>query len=242
MNDLLRANITAGERTSWDRAANLEHDKREMQPVTKIVVKGSVEVVFFRSSGPQALLIVAGKDEECIRRIKTCFTGSDLSIEQEGVSYVTGGGSIRISGSENIVAGSNYFGGGRHSTTGADRCLVGVALPQAPKFRVKGSAEVSLYDLKQPAFDVKVRGSGSLTATGQVDHLSADVAGSGDVDAQQLLVHSATLSVSGSGDIKVNVSHAVRAHVKGSGDIVVRGNPTIRDHKVEGSGDIQFKK
>lgn len=101
---------------------------------------------------------------------------------------------------------------------------------------------MTLYDLQQPALDVGVQGSGDITAFGQVEHLDAEVAGSGDVDVSELVAMSADLTVAGSGDIDAFVTKSVRARVAGSGDIVVRGNPPIRDHSVAGSGDIKFKK
>jgi hypothetical protein len=221
--------------------------------VSKVVVKGAVDVVFFRA--PAAHLVVAGENQEAIRSIKTRFDGNKLVIEQEGVSISGAGGSIHVSGSGNIVAGGTIYVGGRRGginmqfngpvggvVIGQGRCIVGIALPESPSIRIKGSGDVTLYDLKQSLLDVGIQGSGDITAFGQVDHLDAEVAGSGDVDASELVAMSAELSVAGSGDIDAHVTQSVKARVAGSGDIVVRGNPPIRDHSVAGSGDIKFKK
>lgn len=45
--------------SAWERAANYEKEERPIHPVSKIVIKGAVDVVFFRSSS--AHLVVAGK-------------------------------------------------------------------------------------------------------------------------------------------------------------------------------------
>lgn len=66
----------------------------------EIVVKGAVDVVFFRSTS--AHLEVAGENQEAIRGIKTRFEGDKLVIEQEGVSISGAGGNIHISGTGNI--------------------------------------------------------------------------------------------------------------------------------------------
>jgi hypothetical protein len=239
--------------SAWERAANYEKEERPMRSVSKIVVKGAVDVVFFRS--PSAHLIVAGESQDAIRGIKTRFDGNKLIIEQEGTSISVAGGSIHVSGSGNIVAGGTIYVGGRRGgvnmqfngpvggvVIGQGRCIVGIALPEAPSIRIKGSGDVTLYDLQQSVLDVGVQGSGDITAFGQVEHLDAEVAGSGDVDAGELVAMSADLSVAGSGDIDAYVTQSVKASVAGSGDIVVRGNPPIRDHSVAGSGDIKFKK
>lgn len=222
----------------WEHAANYEKEKRPIRLVRKIVVKGAVDVVFFRS--PSAHLVVAGENQEVIR-----LEGDKLVIEQEGVSISGGGANIHVSGTGNIFVGGTTNVGGREGGITMQfkgRCIVGVALPEAPSIRIKGSGDVTLYDLQQTILDLGVQGSGDITAFGRVDLLDAEVAGSGDVDASELVATSAKLSVAGSGDIDAYVSNSVKARVAGSGDIVIRGTPPIRDHSVAGSGDIKFKK
>ena len=229
--------------SAWERAANYEKEERSIRPVRKIVIKGGVDVVFFRS--PSAHLVVAGESQEAIRNINTRIEGDKLVIEQEGVSISGAGGSIHVSGTGNIFVGGTINVGGRQggiTMQFKSRCIVGVALPEAPSIRIKGSGDVTLYDLQQAVLDLGVQGSGDITAFGRVDLLDAEVAGSGDVDASELVATSAKLSVAGSGDIDAYVSDSVKARVAGSGDIVIRGNPPIRDHSVAGSGDIKFKK
>lgn len=51
--------------SAWERAANYEKEERPIHPVSKIVIKGAVDVVFFRSSS--AHLVVAGENVEAIR-------------------------------------------------------------------------------------------------------------------------------------------------------------------------------
>ena len=240
-NPLLTGDI--GDHSSeWARAANYEKEERPMRAVRKIVVKGAVDVVFFRA--PAAHLVVAGESRDAIRGIQTRFDGNKLVIEQEGISISGNGGNIHVSGSGNIVAGGNIYVGGRGGgiSIGHGRCIVGIALPEAPSIRIKGSGDVTLYGLQQASLDLGIQGSGDITAFGQVEHLEVEVAGSGDVDASDLMAMSASLAVAGSGDIDAHVSQSVRARIAGSGDIVVRGNPPVREHSVAGSGDIKVKK
>lgn len=157
------------------------------------------------------------------------------------VSNIVAGGSIYVSGRRGGVT-MQFNGPVGGVVIGQGLCIIGIALPEAPSIRTKGSGNVTLYDLQQSALDVGVQGSGDITAFGKVEHLDAEVAGSGDVDAGELMAMSAKLSVAGSGDIDAYVTQSVRARVAGSGDIVVRGNPPIRNHSVAGSGNIKFKK
>ena len=239
--------------SAWERTSSYEKEERPMHSVSKIVVNGGVDVVFFRATS--AHMVVAGENQEVIRSIKTRFDGNKLVIDKEGVSISGVSGSIHVSGSGCIVTGGTIYLDGRRGgvtmqfngpiggvSIGQGRGIVGIALPEAPSIRIKGSGDVTLYDLQQSTLDVGIQGSGDITAFGQVEHLDAEVAGSGDVDASELIAMSAKLSVAGSGDIDAYVTQSVRARVAGSGDIVVRGNPPIRDYSVAGSGDIKFKK
>lgn len=190
--------------SAWERATNYEKEERPIRPVCKVVVKGAVDVMFFRSSS--AHLVVAGENQEAIRSIKTHFEGDKLVIEQEGVSISGSGGNIHVSGSGNIfVGGTINVGGGQSGVTMQFKghCIVGVALPEAPSIRIKGSGDVTRYDLQQTVLDLGVQGSGDMTAFGRVDLLDAEVAGSGDVDTSELVATSAKLSVAGSGDIRL---------------------------------------
>lgn len=142
------------------------------------MVKDAVDVVFFRSSS--AHLVVAGENQGAIRSIKTRFEGDKLVIEQEGVSISGSVGNIHVSGSGDIFVGGTINVGGRQSGVTMQfkgRCIVGVALPEAPSIRIKGSGDVTLYDLQQTVLDLGVQGSGDITAFGREDLLDAEVVG-----------------------------------------------------------------
>lgn len=249
MNNPMLTNAPSNE-SAWDRAANYVKDERSMQAVEKVVVKGALDVVFFRS--PTAHMVVAGENQEAIRGIKTRFDCNKLIIEQEASSISMAGGNIHVSGSGNIVAGGNIYMGSRRGgfqltgqvngiVLGQGRCIVGIALPEAPIFRLKGSGDITLYDLQQAILDIAVKGAGDITAFGSVDHLEAEVAGAGDVDARKLIAKTANLLVSGAGNVKAHVYEAVKARISGCGNVVVRGNPAQRDKSVSGAGSIKFK-
>lgn len=252
MSNPLLDGTCSGRSNAWDRAASHHQEERPIHQVRKIVLKGAVDVVFFRAD--TAHLVVAGDSQESIRRITTRLEGDKLLIEQEGITISNGGGSIRVSGSGNIVAGGTIYVGGSVkssmsvqvsgdvvSVATGGQCVIGIALPVAPVVRVKGSGDIDLYDIQQIELDVRVQGSGDISVCGHVEHFSAEVQGSGDIDAADLIAQTAELSVAGSGDIAAHVTTAVTARVAGSGDIVVRGGPASRNQSVSGSGDIKFK-
>ncbi len=213
----------------WEKLGPREIERREMHPIEKIVVKGAIDVVFRRNATPT--LVVAGEKSKQIASVTTEFRDGKLVIERKGSSISVG----RFSIGSIVINGVNIGG-----WDNAPKVVVGIALPQAPAIKVKGSGDVTLHDLLQDNLELQVVGSGDISASGQVRNFSATVAGSGDVDAKHLVAEFADLSIAGSGDIDAFVRSRVKARVVGSGDIVVFGRPKERDHSVAGSGDIEF--
>ncbi|HCR1674454.1 head GIN domain-containing protein [Pseudomonas aeruginosa] len=235
------------ENPKWSRPESFIKESRPILQVKKLILKGAVDVVFFRDQTPR--LVVAGGTKEAVDRVRTILSGDKLVIEQEGNVIISGGGSINISGSGNIVingvqmqfngpVGANDIKG---ASIGTGRVLVGISLPIAPRVQINGSGEITLNGLQQDAFEASVQGSGDVTVQGTVQSLDVEIAGSGDVDARELTAATVDLNVAGSGDISAYASQSARVRVAGSGDIVVYGNPAQRDHRVAGSGKIKFK-
>lgn len=215
---------------------------RALQPTRKIVVKGALDVEFRCADRPA--LIVAGETADAVATVRTYYEGDKLVIEREGITIAVGGSVMVFHGSVgSIVMGDTVNG----QPTGAavslrhERVVVGLALPESPHVKLKGSGGVSLHDLQQASIELEVSGSGEIVATGKVENLAVRLAGSGDVEAGQLTAERADLAVSGSGNIVAYVKAEVRARVTGSGNVEVRGNPPRRDHRVTGSGDIRFR-
>lgn len=239
--DIFRPPATSNQKDSaWERIENYVKEERPLQPIRKIVVKGSVDVVFRRCDKP--MLIVAGETAEAVASVKTYFNGGKLVIEREGMTISFGNSRMVFHGSVgSFVMGDIVNGKPMGASITQGKVVVGVALPEAPAVKIKGSGDVTLLDLRQAGLDLEIEGSGDITAYGQVAHLEVEIAGSGDVDASELIADRASLSVAGSGDIEAFIRSEVRARVAGSGDILVRGNPPHRDHSVAGSGKIKFR-
>jgi hypothetical protein len=152
------------------------------------------------------------------KRIKTRILGDTLYIEQEGVCISVNGAQINVVGNGCVIAGGDIYiggngrvrGGGASVSTASAKVVVGIALPEAPSFQVRGSADIVLQDLKQSNLDLSVRGSGDIVASGTVDILNVEIAGSGDVDASDLATRSANLSITGSGSIEAYVTQRVQ--------------------------------
>ncbi|WP_459203467.1 GIN domain-containing protein (plasmid) [Ralstonia pseudosolanacearum] len=230
------------EESAWAHAESYIKEERSLQAIRKIVVKGSVDVVFRRLDTPT--LVVAGETADAVASVKTDYKGDKLVIEREGMSISLSSSVMVFHGSVGPVVMGDIVNGkpmGAAVSFCQPRVRVGIALPESPSIKIKGPSDVILLDLLQAGLDLEIEGSGDITALGQVVSLDVQIAGSGDVDASELIADRASLSVTGSGDIEAFVRSEVRARVTGSGDILVRGNPSQRNHSVTGSGKIKFK-
>ncbi|WP_394475092.1 GIN domain-containing protein [Ralstonia mannitolilytica] len=252
--DLFDLPDEAGRRVSaWEHTETYIKEARPLSATHKIVVKGSIDVLFRRSDKPT--MVIAGETAEAVALVKTYIDGSKLVIEREGVTISFGSSSVRVAGTVGQIVHGDWNGplhidmrGKGITITGVPRdainhgkVVVGIAMPEAPAIKIKGSGDMTLVDLQQASLDLEIEGSGAITAYGQVDRLDVQISGSGDVDASELSADRASLSVTGSGDIVALVSSDAHARVVGSGDIVVFGNPSQRNHSVTGSGKIKFK-
>lgn len=232
----------ADSRSSWGRADGFQKEERTIQDVRSIVIKGAIELVFFRAPVPH--LVVAGETQKAINSVKTSFAGGALVIDREGSNVAVSGGNISVTGSGNIVAGRNYYEQGVRKTQPQQlgACIVGVALPELATLRLAGAGTAVLNGLSQSAISIEVSGAGDVTASGEVNHLEAVISGAGDLDLSDLTALSAALLISGAGDIDATVQQAVRARISGAGNIVVRGTPASCDESITGAGKIKFKK
>ena len=74
--DIFRPPVSSDQKDSaWERIENYVKEERPLQPIRKIVVKGSVDMLFRRYDKP--MLMVAGETAEAVASIKTSFNGGN---------------------------------------------------------------------------------------------------------------------------------------------------------------------
>mgnify|MGYP000535305564 CR=1 FL=1 len=70
--DIFRPPVTSNPNDSaWKHIENYVKGERPLQPIQKMVVKGSIDVVFLRGDKPT--LIVAGETADTVASVKTYF-------------------------------------------------------------------------------------------------------------------------------------------------------------------------
>jgi len=90
------------------------------------------------------------------------------------------------------------------------------------------------------AVDLEMVGSGRLVSAGACKELSAELTGSGDLDARHLASDKVRVHLKGSGTTQVFARRAADLELRGSGDIRVYGNPDQRNVNRTGSGEVSW--
>jgi hypothetical protein len=115
---------------------------------------------------------------------------------------------------------------------------VDVRVPSLKALALSGSGVVAASGVRSPHLTATLDGSGVLRAGGTVGRLDVAVAGSGDVQLENLAAGEVHAVVTGSGRIVVNAIRTLDASVPGSGAIVYRGNPKDVHTTVTGTGTV----
>lgn len=128
--------------------------------------------------------------------------------------------------------------------SGERRLKVIASSPSLNQVNIKGSADVYLKGaIKGNDLNLNIAGSGDIEAENlQYTNIFALVKGSGDIDLKNVKATTVMSEVNGSGDISAEKLAAtnVVATVAGSGDIVCYASRQL-DARVSGSGDIKYK-
>ena len=86
---------------------------------------------------------------------------------------------------------------------------------------ISGSANVDCGTVKSQICAIEIKGSGNVSINGNTDSVQFDIAGSGDIHAENFKAKSGKATIAGSGDITCNVER-LSDRVRGSGDVTNR--------------------
>ncbi len=140
----------------------------------------------------------------------------------------------------------------------AERMRVYVSMPEIRSLRSTSAGNIigqspvksdkldlsasSAGDLKLEVYTgdlrVNISSSGDMTLKGQADKLDADLSSAGDLNAYDLEVREAYVSVSSAGDADINVTEKITARASSAGDINYRGDPKYVDFHSSSAGGI----
>jgi hypothetical protein len=209
---LAGALITAALATSGcDQGPPVSQVRNVGSAYTRLEVDGSLNLDIELLNRPApGVRITAGS--KSIDRVKTTVEGGTLMISTK---------------SRGLTIGPDPLGD----------VQINLGVSQLSGLVVEGNATVQLSGLSAKSFELRVNGSGGVTARGRVDELTMELDGSADVDLSQLATQAADVRTDGSGDTDLRVAQSLNIVMEGSGDVTYRGSPSVNS-RLEGSGDL----
>jgi hypothetical protein len=118
------------------------------------------------------------------------------------------------------------------------KMTVEIQMPKLGQLRLSGAGSFAVSELRDEPLKVELAGAGSITAEGQVEGLSIDVAGAGDVDVSKLDVPEADVTIAGVGNVNVSAEKSLRVSITGVGEVRYAGSPEVTK-KIEGVGNVR---
>lgn len=192
------------------------------------------------------------------------FSELEIDIDADVVIHIGQQPSIVISAQENLLDIIKTEVRGSALIIDAEPCIstsypvdIEITTTSLSFIKLNGSADVTLMDdLQNDDFELKINGSGNISADVFTNHLKIKINGSGnvlvsgtakdaeivingsgDVRTDMLQVYEADIEINGSGDVGINVLNDLRVTVKGSGDVNYSGEPSIKT-SIAGSGSV----
>jgi hypothetical protein len=147
-------------------------------------------------------------DENLLRHVETSMSGGKLRLEWNGQLHPTHGMKVKLS----------------------SRSLSGA--------RLTGAVRLTATRLAGNGFYLDGTGATRVTVDGTVDELMATLTGASKLDAEELRVRSALLSISGAGKAEVSASDTLKVAISGAGKVTYNGNPAI-ERQISGAGSIR---
>ena len=147
-------------------------------------------------------------DENLQSRVETRMRGSRLELSWHGQLRPTRGVKVKISSSTLNAA------------------------------RLSGAVRLNATRISGKGFYLDAAGATRVNVDGMVGELLATMAGASRLDAEDLQVKSAELSISGAGKAEVWASDTLKVSISGAGKVTYRGTPTV-EKDISGAGSVR---
>jgi len=119
---------------------------------------------------------------------------------------------------------------------------VEIELPRLARLEQTGSGSARVLDVAGPRLELMQLGSGDLGVTGEVEQLSFEMQGSGEVDLAGLRAADIVVRMVGSGNARVMALRELTGELVGSGDLEQLGSAQLQKLDVTSIGSGRLKR
>jgi len=116
-----------------------------------------------------------------------------------------------------------------------------IDVPTLEGLEIAGALDGRLADIAADTFVLEIDGAADLRLEGTCNVFEMEIAGAGDVDAEDFKCTAAEVRLDGAGDVDVYASDSIDAEINGVGSMTVHGSPKDVHKQVNGIGSIKIK-
>lgn len=156
--------------------------------------------------------------------------GEDFSVftsgkhkDVEGMEVYLKGSTLVLAQDEDRRSKNINFNGRKNKNNSGIRAVI--TLPSLEALDITGIGSGEIKGIKSDNFDIEVAGISDMELVGTCGNLDVDMAGLGEVRAEDLKCENVDVDLAGMGEISVYASKSVEADAAGMGNIEVYGNP-----------------
>lgn len=224
---------------------------------------GAITMLIFLLSSCGICIEGEGIETEEKRELED-FSEVEIDIDADVIIHIGNQSSIDISAQENLLDIIRTDVSSGMLIIDANSCIssnypvnIDISTPSLSYIKLNGSADITVMDeLHNDDLEIKINGSGNITAdvfandfrvqingsgnvmvSGAANDADININGSGDVRAAMLQAYQADIKINGSGNTIINVLNDLKVTVKGSGDVKYSGTPSVKT-SISGSGSV----
>jgi hypothetical protein len=204
---------------------NVVTKERDIKSFTGVKVSSGIDV--FLKQGDNVSLTVEA-DENLHEYIMT-----DV---RDGILNVWSDANIRKAERKRVYVTAKELSSVKTTSAGDVMCETPI---KTDKMELSASSAGNIkMEVNAKEIEVDISSSGDITLSGEADSMEADLSSAGDLNAYDLKVREADISVSSAGDANVNVTEKITARASSAGDIHYMGNPKYIDAHSSSAGGI----
>jgi hypothetical protein len=159
-----------------------------------------------------------------------------LTEVRDGILHVYTDVNIREAERKRVYVTMKEVNSVRTSSAGD---VIGESPIKSDKLDLSASSAGNIkLEVNAKEIEAEISSSGDITLSGDADILEADLSSAGDLNAYDLTVREADVSVSSAGNADINVSEKITARASSAGDINYQGNPRYVDAHSSSAGGV----
>lgn len=208
-------------------SGNVVEETRNTSPFTDVEIAGSFEVHLLQDSSAR---VEIKAEDNIIGSIETNTSNRTLYIKVKDRVSVHPRRPMQVYVHSRIFQRINFKGSG---TLANKDTIQGSVF----SYVIDGSGDAALV-LAVQDLKTDINGSGTVQVKGKATNLNSEINGHGNVEALELQVQNADITIRGSGAQTIHVSNELKVGIYGSGNVTYAGNPLQVKSDIKGSGRL----